>query len=73
MKLPVVSGGDVVKALSKIGFNVVKIKGSHVKLKKGNIIVIVPLHRELSKSTLLSILRQAGITKQQLTELLRDP
>jgi len=35
MKLPVVSGGDVVKALSKIGFNVVKIKGSHVKLKKG--------------------------------------
>jgi len=57
LKLPVVSGKDVVKALSKVGFKLVKIKGSHAKLKKNNIVVIVPLHSELSKGTILSIIR----------------
>ena len=73
MKLPIVSGKDVIRALKKIGYTVVRTKGSHVKLKRGNRIVIVPLHDEISKGTLLSIIRQAGITKEQLIELLNDP
>lgn len=73
MKLPVVSGRDVIRALEKIGFEVVKIRGSHAKLRKDNRTVIVPLHDELSKGTLKSIIRQAGITKEQLIELLEDP
>lgn len=72
LKPPVVSRRDVIRALKKIGFKVVKIKGSHAKLKNKNRTVIVPLHSELSKGTLLSIIRQAGITKQQLVELLKD-
>ena len=73
LKLPVVSGRKTIKALEKAGFRIVRIKGSHVKLKKGTRVVIVPLHDELSKGTLLSIIRQAGLTKQQFLELLRDP
>jgi len=34
MKLPVVSGMDVIKALHKAGFIVIRQKGSHVILKK---------------------------------------
>ena len=33
-KLPVVSGHEVIKALTKAGFEVVGRKGSHVRLKK---------------------------------------
>jgi len=73
MKLPTVSGRDVIKALKKIGFEVVRTKSSHVKLRKNYRIVIVPLHNELSKGTLLSIIRQAGITKEHLIKLLEDP
>ncbi|MCD6195385.1 MAG: type II toxin-antitoxin system HicA family toxin [Staphylothermus sp.] len=73
MKLPVVSGKDTIRALEKIGYIVVKIKGSHAKLKRGERVVIVPLHDEISKGTLLSIIRQAGITKEQFIELLKDP
>ncbi len=73
LRLPVVSGKKVIKALGKAGFKLVKIKGSHAKLKKDAYIVIVPLHDELSKGTLLAIIRQAGLTKQRFLELLKDP
>jgi len=73
LKLPVVSGRDTIRALEKIGYIVIKIKGSHAKLKRRERVVIVPLHDEISKGTLLSIIRQAGITKEQFIELLKDP
>jgi len=73
LKLPVVSGKEAIKALEKAGFKLVKIRGSHAKLKKDTYTVIVPLHDELSKGTLLAIIRQAGLTKQQFLELLKDP
>ena len=72
MRLPVISGEDVIKALKKKDFKIVRIKGSHVKLKKGDRVVIVPLHRELKRGTLLAILRQAGITRDELIRLLKD-
>ena len=53
MKLPVVSGREVIKALSKAGFYFVSQKGSHVKLRKSTpekvFTVIVPAHDVVSK------------------------
>lgn len=73
-KLPVVSGRETVKALSKIGFTVVGRKGSHVRLKrqrgKAVLIVIVPMHDELARGTLKSILRQANLTVDDFLRLL---
>jgi predicted RNA binding protein YcfA (HicA-like mRNA interferase family) len=73
-KLPVVSGRETVKALSKIGFTVVGRKGSHVRLKrqrgKEALIAIVPMHDELAKGTLKSILRQANLTVDDFLRLL---
>jgi len=69
MKLPVVSGGDVIKMLEKEGFLVVRQRGSHVSLhKKVNdktLLVVVPMKKEIKKGTLLSIIKQAGMTREE--------
>lgn len=74
-RLPVVSGQEVIKALSKAGFKVEGQRGSHVKMKKhaGNhvIVTIVPLHRVLDVGTLIGIMKQAEISREQLFELLK--
>jgi len=73
-KLPVVSGREMIRILSKIGFVIVGRKGSHARLKRRRgkeiLIVIVPVHRELAKGTLRSILRQANLTIEDLLRLL---
>jgi predicted RNA binding protein YcfA (HicA-like mRNA interferase family) len=70
-----VSGREVIKALTKIGFTIVGRKGSHVRLKKKDertLIVIVPDHRELAKGTLRAILRQANLSREEFLKILRD-
>lgn len=70
MKLPVLSGKEIIKFLSKSGFTVLDQKGSHVILFGEHDGIkrkpVVPLHSELDKGTLLSILKQAGLTRQDL-------
>ena len=60
-ELPVCSGGEVIRALERLGFRVVRQGGSHVMLRKGMDGCVVPLHRELKRGTLSGILRQAGV------------
>jgi predicted RNA binding protein YcfA (HicA-like mRNA interferase family) len=73
-KLPVVSGKELVNALEKAGFVVVRQKGSHVSLQKitseGTYRTVVPLHTKLAKGTLLDILHQTGLSKEELISLL---
>lgn len=66
------SGKDVVKALRRIGFVVDHQKGSHIFLHnlEKNISVIVPNHNEIKIGTLHSILKKAGITIDELKDLL---
>jgi predicted RNA binding protein YcfA (HicA-like mRNA interferase family) len=69
--LPVVSGREVVRALGRVGFEQIGQKGSHVKLRsEARRTVIVPLHRELARGTLASILRQAALSVDEFRELL---
>lgn len=69
--LPVVSGREVVRALAKVGFAEVSQRGSHLKLRHpAGRTVIVPMHRELARGTLRSILRQADITVEAFIEML---
>ena len=66
------SGKDVVKALRRIGFIIDHQRGSHIfmhNLEK-NISVIVPLHKELKKGTLNSIIKKVCITIDKLKELI---
>lgn len=70
--LPVVSGAETVRAVSRGGFLQVSQRGSHVKLRdSAGRIVIVPMHSELAPGTLRSVLRQAGLSVDEFLELLR--
>lgn len=72
MKLPRLSGREVIKILSKKGFKVARQKGSHIILvresENGKRGVVVPNHKEVDKGTLLEIIRQAGLTREEFIE-----
>ena len=65
-KLPVLSGRDLIAILKGLGFEVVRQKGSHVSLQKGQFKTVVPLHDDLAKGTILSILKQCGLSKDEI-------
>ena len=69
--LPVVSGAETVRALQKLGFAVVRQRGSHVVLRRGHAGCVVPLHRELKTGTLSGVLKQAGVPADEFTAALR--
>ncbi len=74
MKLPRMSGHEVIKVLSKAGFREARQKGSHIILtketKEGKRGVIVPNHKEIDKGTLLEIIRQSGLRKEKFINLI---
>ena len=73
-KLPRLSGREVIKALSKVGFEVARQKGSHVILKKktseSEIATVVTDHREIDTGTLREIIRQAKLSREEFMALL---
>jgi predicted RNA binding protein YcfA (HicA-like mRNA interferase family) len=69
-KLPPVSGRDIVRALERLGFREAGQRGSHVKLRRGDALCIVPLHRDVKKGTLAGILRQAKLTADEFLQAL---
>ena len=74
-KLPIISGKKLVAALKKAGFVEVRQRGSHVSMEKVTLNntyrTVVPLHNELAKGTLLDILHQTGLSKDDLLKLFR--
>jgi predicted RNA binding protein YcfA (HicA-like mRNA interferase family) len=63
----------VLKALRKKGFLPIRQSGSHIALSSadGKRRVIVPRQDEIKPGTLLSIIEQAGLTKDAFVDLLR--
>ena len=74
MKLGSVSGGEVIKKLSRFGFKIVRQKGSHVRLEKqigekDTIKITIPLHPSLKKGTLNRIIKDAGLTSEEFEQM----
>lgn len=73
-ELPVLKLREVLSALSKLGFQQVSQKGSHMKLKKfaggKAFVVIVPSHGEIRRGTLKAIIRQSGATLEEFLKAL---
>ena len=73
-KLPVLSGKDIVKILSKLNYQHVRTRGSHtimIKLtEKGKKTIPVPNHKELAKGTLKAIMTQADLKLNDLLDLI---
>lgn len=79
-KLPIVSSKQLIKLLHKLGYSMVRQRGSHIKLKKdttaGTHSITVPEHREIAKGTLVDILNKVSvwnqISKEELLEMLAE-
>ena len=69
-KLPVVSAREVIKALTRLGFSVARQSGSHIHLwhDEKRVLVTVPNHPELAKGTLIGIIKQAKISREELMD-----
>jgi len=73
MKLPVISGIKLIKALNKIGFEVDHQTGSHFILRENKEPfrrLTVPNHKVVVQGTLLSILRKVDISREEFAKLL---
>lgn len=75
-KLPQVSGKETIKALQKIGFEIIHQRGSHVKLariKDGNKqTAIIPICKEIKKGTLRNgILNAISLSAEDFVKLLK--
>ena len=73
-KVPNLSYIQIVRALQRAGWTVVRQRGSHIRLQKhiGDEVlkITVPAHRPVKSSTLSHILKQARLDVDQFLELL---
>jgi len=70
--LPMVSGRVCRKALERKGFYLKRPHGSHMITRRDDRFaqVVVPDHKELDRGTLRAIIRQAGLTAEELVRLI---
>lgn len=63
------SSDRVVRALSKVGFKIIK-QGKHIGLSDGIHHVTVPRHPRVNPYTLKGIIKDAGLKDEEFKELL---
>ena len=73
--VPQISGKKLIKALSRIGFQVVRQKGSHIRLSRvyrgKKQLITVPDHKVIRKGTLVNgILKPIRLSLDDLKKLL---
>jgi predicted RNA binding protein YcfA (HicA-like mRNA interferase family) len=71
-RLPVISGHDAIRAFEKAGWVRRHQVGSHVTMdKEGEAATLsIPLHRELGRGLLRSLIRDARMTVREFMDLL---
>lgn len=69
-ELPHVSGKEIIRALERLGFQVMRQSGSHVVMRQGSRGRIVPLHRQVKVGTLAGLLRQAQVDPKDFLDVL---
>ncbi len=72
-KLPRASGKEMLRFLEREGFSVLRIRGSHHFLNRGDTDTVVPVHgnRPLKTGTLRKILRDIDMTPAEFTDRLK--
>ncbi|MCK5019513.1 MAG: type II toxin-antitoxin system HicA family toxin [Candidatus Peribacteraceae bacterium] len=71
-KLPVVSGHEAVKRFEALGYKVIRIRGSHIRMKYKDTSrdpLTIPNHATLGKGLLRKLLRDAHITVSEFQQL----
>jgi len=73
-KLPILTGVELIKILEKVGFKIIRQKGSHVFLKhQDDRITIIPVHKgkDVDRALLRKILRDTKISPNEFKDILR--
>lgn len=73
MRFPPVSGHEAVRALSRLGFQIQRQRGSHIRMVRPSpfATVTVPMHTEIKVGTLLGMRRRAGVSRDEFLRALR--
>ena len=71
-KMPHVSGREIVRAFERLGFAVLRQRGSHIILRRGSTGCVVPDHREIKAGTLVGVLKQAGVSPEEFMRALHS-
>jgi len=73
-KIPSLPYDQVIRALQRAGWVVVRQKGSHVRIQKHTpretLKLTIPAHRPIKRSTLSHILKQAKLAVEEFEKLL---
>lgn len=72
-RLPAVKAKELIRALERVGWQLDRIRGSHhvmVHVEQRRALTVPVHNRELKAGTLAAILRSAGITREELRQLL---
>ena len=70
LRLLPVSGADMVRVFTKIGFSVTRQKGSYIVMSRGEEVLIIPNHDTVSKGTERELIKDAGLTVKEFNSLL---
>ena len=74
-KLPVISGREAIKVFQKIGYEIVRQRGSHLRLRDKKDPLHKPLpvpdHKEIKPGLLRKLVKDANVTVEQFLELMR--
>ena len=74
-RAPALSSADVIRVLERLGFQRIRQRGSHLRLRHlDNRVVTVPIHagQTLGRGILGKILRDAELTRQEFLNALRE-
>jgi len=72
MKLPLLSGRQVLRTLNRLGFVEVHRKGSHVKMRhEDGRMIVFPFHDEIDRFTLKGALRDAEVDLEEFVKELK--
>ena len=65
--VPLLPPSDVIKMFQRLGWQIVRQKGSHIIMTKpGHIATLsIPNHQEVARGTLCSLIAKAGLTVEQ--------
>lgn len=73
-KIPSLHYTEIVRALQRDGWTIVRQKGSHIRLEKDvaseTLRITIPAHSPVKRSTLSHILKQARLSVDEFKELL---
>ena len=76
MKLPVISAKDTIKAFEKIGYKVVRQKGSHIRLRDDSCVnhrpITIPDHKVLKQGLLRKLIKDANLSVEEFISIVRD-